>query len=334
MRSGKTDIVVLAAVALLAVVVVGELSAYAFHPNSYSADAEWVGGDFEYSVTSNGSDGYTVISMTGSSEVEELVIYIDGDFDDNLEDAREICEVLGFDQGEMADQLTKQLSMRGFTGVSEADADGLYDFVNSSISDASGKGIFVAGYALPSSVYSGNASDPIFQWISNGGRLYWAASEIGRFYTDASGVHEVTGNQELFFGVSDCIYGGEDRATDVDGSDFCELFCLQNNRMEHAVSTSVPGTLSIGYIHEGYASISLTGMGSGCICVFSGDLPIRETEDMAQVIAAGLTDGTSIVNSTSGEVKGTREGTLEGAADSVYLFIGGVNTVFGRAFYA
>ena len=331
MRPGKTDVVVLIAVIMVAAVIVGELGAYAFQPNSYSADAEWDGGSVRYSVTSNGSDGFTVIAMTGSSVVEDLRIYIDENFDDNLEEARGYCEVLGFDQKDMADQLMKQLSMRGFGNVSETDSVGLNDFVASTMSDPSGKGIFVIGYALPSSVYSGDPVDPLFDWIKNGGRLYWAASDIGRFYTDGSGVHEVADNQELFFGMSSCIYSGSDKATDTEDT-FCAPFCIQNNRMEHAVSTSVPGSLPIGYLHEGYASVSLIGMGSGCVCVFSGDLPIRETEDMAQVVAAGLTDDTVIVSMVSGEVKGTRSGTLEGTSDSAYVFIGGVNTVFGRFF--
>ena len=334
MEARRTDVIVLVAVLMLAAVVIGEAAAYAFHPNDYSASADWDGGTVDYSVSSNGSDGYTAIAMTGASEVRDLVIYIDESFDDNLDDARDVCQVLGFSQSELADQVAKQLSMRGLGSVTEKDSQGLGDYVSSTVADASGRGILVAGYALPSSVYTGDPADPIFQWISNGGRLYWAASEIGRFYTDSSGVHEVVGNQELFFGVSDCIYAGGDKATDIDGLGFCELFTIQNNRMEYAVSTSVPGILSIGYIHEGYASVSLMGMGAGSVCVFSGELPLREPEDIAQVIAAGLTDDTVIVDSASGEVRGTDKGGFDAACDSIYIYIGGVNTVFGRLFHA
>ena len=334
MEARRTDVIVLVAVLMLAAVVIGEAAAYAFHPNDYSASADWDGGTVDYSVSSNGSDGYTAIAMTGASEVRDLVIYIDESFDDNLDDARDVCQVLGFSQNELADQVTKQLSMRGLGSVSEKDSQGLGDYVSSTVADASGRGILVAGYALPSSVYTGDPADPIFQWISNGGRLYWAASEIGRFYTDSSGVHEVVGNQELFFGVSDCIYAGGDTATDIDGLGFCELFTIQNNRMEYAVSISVPGILSIGYIHEGFASVSLMGMGAGSVCVFSGELPLREPEDIAQVIAAGLTDDTVIVDSASGEVRGTDKGGFDAACDSIYIYIGGVNTVFGRLFHA
>ena len=334
MVARRTDVIVLAAALMLAAVIIGEAAAYAFHPNDYSASAEWDGGAANYSVYSNGSDGYTAVAMTGSSEVRDLVIYIDESFDDNLDAARDVCQVLGFSQKDLADQVTKQLSMRGLESVSQKDSQELGDYVSSTIADASGRGILVAGYALPSSVYSGNPADPIFQWMSNGGRLYWAASEIGRFYTDSSGVHEVGSNQQLFFGVSDCVYAGGDKATDIDGLGFCEIFTIQNNRMEYAVSTSVPGVLSIGYIHEGYASVSLKGIGAGCVCVFSGELPLRETEDIAQVIAAGLTDDTVIVSSVSEEVRGTDKGRVEGPCDSLYIYIGGVNTVFGRLFHA
>lgn len=334
MDTKRTEIIVVVAVLMLAAVVIGEAAAYAFYPNHYSASSEWDGGAVEYSVSSNGSDGYTAVAMTGSVGINDLVIYIDESFDDNLDDARDVCQVLGFDQKDMSDQITKQLSIRGFESVSEKDSQELGDYVSSTLADASGRGILVVGYALPSSVYAGNPADPIFQWISNGGRLYWAASEIGRFYTDVSGVHEVSGNQELFFGTADCIYRGGDKATDIDGLGFCELLSIQNNRMEFAVSTSVPGILSLGYLHEGYASVSFMGMGAGSVCVFSGELPLREPEDIAQVIAAGITDETVIVNSVSGEVRGTDTGRIDGVCDSLYIYIGGVNTVFGRLFHA
>jgi hypothetical protein len=68
--------------------------------------------------------------------------------------------------------------------------------------------------------------------------------------------------------------------------------------------------------------------------VFSGELPLREPEDIAQVIAAGLTDDTVIVDSASGEVRGTDKGGFDAACDSIYIYIGGVNTVFGRLFHA
>ena len=331
-RQSRTDIIVVIAVALLALMVAGELGAYAFHPNSYSASAEWDGSTVEYTVESNGSDGYAAVAMQGSPPVEELVIYIDESFDDNLDDAREVCRVLGFDQGSMADQLTKQLSMRGMSEVSEEDSSGLSDFVNSTKSDAAGKGIFVAGYALPSSVYTGSASDPIFEWISNGGRLYWASSEIGRFYSDGSGIHEVPENETLFFGTEGCIFGDSAVATETDPAGLCDVFTFQCNDMDYALSMSVPGVLSMGYVHDGFASVSLVGMGAGSVCVFSGTLGIRQTEDMAQVIAAGITDDTVVLETRQGEVKGETDGSFTGPQDSLYIYIGGVNTVFGRLF--
>ena len=89
MATKRTEIVVVIAVLMLAAVVIGEAAAYAFHPNHYSASAEWGGGSVDYSVSSNGSDGYTAVAMTGSVEIRDLVIYIDESFDDNLDDARD-----------------------------------------------------------------------------------------------------------------------------------------------------------------------------------------------------------------------------------------------------
>ena len=61
-------------------------------------------------------------------------------------------------------------------------------------------------------------------------------------------------------------------------------------------------------------------------------LPGIQTEDMAQVIAAGITDDTVVLDTRQGEVKGETDGSFTGPQDSLYIYIGGVNTVFGRLF--
>ena len=332
MELRKVDGIAVLAVVMVAAVVIGEVSVYCIDTNSYDSDVTFESTSLSYSVYSNGSDGYEVVAFNGTSRVTDLRLLIDEDFDDNLNSAREVCTVLGFDQGSLYDQLRKQLSMRGFDDVSEISSDDVGDFVSSTKANPVGLGLFVAGYSLPSSIYTGNPTDPLFEWIQNGGRLYWAASNIGQFYSDSDGVHEVTGYQELFFGTSDCICTTGDYAVDVVDNGFREALCLQNNRMEHALKASVGAPM--GYVCDGYASVVIVPRGSGSVCVFSGDLPIRLTEDMAQIVSSGVDCGTVIAGTCSGTVKGTVNGSLDVSADSAYVYIGGVNTVYGRYCHA
>ena len=334
MQLRKVDTITLIAVVLTAMILLGELGAYVLKPNDYGASASWNGGDLGYTVYSNGSDGYDVVSMLDTDPVSELYIYLDEDFEKNIGAAGAIARVMGFDQRAVADQLEKQLSFRGVTQYTEVDSSGLRDFILSTESDPAGKALFVAGYSLPASVYTGDPSDPIINWISNGGRLYWTASEIGRIYNDGDGVHEVSGNQMLFLGAAACIFTDSARATEVDGSGYCRVFALRNNVMSFAASTAIPNSLSMGYVYGGYASVSVVGKGSGEVCLFSGDLTMEHIGDMAQVIASGVSSGTSVVGTASGELKGGVSGSIAGPSDSVYIYVGGINTVYGRYFHA
>ena len=329
----KVDLFTILAVVVLAAVLIGEAGTYLVHVNQYDSDVDWVGSGIDYSVYSNGSDGYRIIGMTGSASPEEIFIFRDIDFDNHLSNAREKSEVLGFNQDHIITQLKHQLGIRGVSNVTISDKEALFEFVNTTSANPQGKAIVVIGYELPSSVYTGTAYDLLLTWINNGGRLYWAASEIGRFYYDSSGIHEVSDNQELFLGASGVVNHRSHKATDTDPS-FCRGLSLINNEMNYAVSSSVPNSLAIGYLSEGYASVILVGHGAGEVCVFSGNLGLNQCDDMAQVIASGITSHTVLTDAQSGDVRGTISMHFDTTCDSAYVYIGGVNTVYGRAYHA
>ena len=332
MPKAKIDSFVIIAVFVIVLVGIGEVGAYYSYTNNYGSSVQWTSSGLEYSVNSNGSDGYKVVAMNHSEPLSELCFYLDSEFDSNLSKAREVDTVLGYNQNHAVNQMMRHTQFRGLENTRALDESGLFDYLSSTLSDPKGKGVMVIGYELPSAVYSGHSTDLLFEWIDNGGTLYWAGSEIGKFYSEAGVLHSVSNNQELFFGVSECVYKGTQKATETDGV-FCRALSLQNSRMNNALSAAIPNSLAIGYFCEGYASVSLVAHGLGTVCVFSGDLSLTQYDDMAQVISAGITPHTTLADCQAGDVRGTVNGHVSAPSDSAYIYIGGVNTVYGRAYH-
>ena len=332
--------VIALAVIILAIIVIGEAVVYTSDYTDYSAEVSFSGGDLTYSVSADGSKEYDVVIMDNGSygNVSKLYLYYDTSYPTDYKEATVPVGAKELDQEYYLEQMLYLLEYRNFHNVEYVDAEGLRDVMESS---PEGVGILVTSGVLPDTVYTGSEDDPIFKWIQSGGSLYWVGNLIGQSYATAEGdIVPVDGYQQLFFGA-DCLNTGETAGAYSEiGNGFREALSLSNNRVEYAVNPDLlpEGTIyqTAGYTEDGFASISLVGLGSGMVCVLGGDYSRYQMADLAQTIAAGLGPMSKIVETASGEVtRGTETGTISGIPDgnlSAYVYLGGYYPVFGKHF--
>ena len=335
----KVDLVVVLALALCAVVVVGEYCTYYSDIHEYGSTATWSDGRVDYTVSSSGSDVFSAILLEndGRKPVTDLCIFIDDGYMDHYAEAHGLSGAVYLDQEYYAKQVWEALRFRGFSEVIQCSSSEISDYLRSTLSDPSGHALMVMSYSLPSEVYDGTDGCLLLEWMSEGGALYWLGSEVGRFYTDGSSLVEVSGNQELFFGVR-CIHDGSMEVADtkVDNG-FTDAFRFKNSSLQFALDSSViDGAISMGYSLDGYSSIVFVPFGSGQICVFSGNFDVNQIDDIGQVIASGLTVDSEISCVQEGKVvRGTIEGSIDvpRAGCTLYIYTGGFYMNHGEAFH-
>lgn len=345
--SSKTDGIVVLAVVLIAVVFAGEYFTYG-HNVDRDASATWDVGSASYSVYSSGSDEYRAVLFDngGHAPVDTLHIYADGTYDEYYTRACEMSDGAGplYMEGDYyVEQVRESLKIRGFDDVVIIDAEGLENLLRTTMTSPSGIGVMVISYAVPGSVYSGQSDCLLINWINNGGSLYWLSSEIGRFYTDDSGLHKVGGDCTAhFFGIPvpvDCSDG--DSLSYITGNtlntEFTEALCLKNSTTEFGIDVSGLSGIQLGFGEDGYASVSMVSVGAGMICVFAGGFDINQLDDIGQVVASKLTCESTFLESQRGKVtRDSVEGIFSFSASDAYLFIytGGVYANFGACFHA
>ncbi len=336
----RTTPLVILAVVLCAAVVLGEVFTYGINTHNFSSDAEFTSGTLNYSVSSNGSDTYSVVLMdeNGFEPIKDLHIYVDERYDDYYNDVLKKSNLIYTQEQYYSEQIQKHLRIRGFDDVTLVDSKGLIGFIDATWDDPMGHGLYVTSYALPSEIYSEDNSYKLIEWVNRGGSLYWSSSEIGRFHVDENGLHEVTNNQVLFFG-KECINTGDlENATCVVDNDFRTALTLQDSGLKFALNTSgIPDSLSMGYSEDGYSSISFVKRGNGMICIIGTMTEIiPQMEDTAQIIASGLTYSSEVVRYVKGDVvRGIVNGTLDCISvgnNRAYIYIGGTYTLYGRCY--
>lgn len=328
------------AVALCLMVFVGEYFVYYSDAFEYDADVRWEGGSINYDISSSGSDVYDVVLMdgNGSVAVSDLAIFVDETYSLHYDEASELANISHNDQDYFATQILLALDNRGFDGGFKCDSDGLYEFLITTLDDPKGCGVFITSYSLPACVYSGSEEDLLIRWVAAGGTLYWTGSEIGGFCTDDDGLHKIADTQTLLFG-KECVYsGGEAVATQIIDNGFTESLSLKTGNLSFGLYLDgIEGALGIGYEGEGISTVGFAPFGSGSICVFSGLYDSDLVDDIAQVISAGVTSQTDVVEHHTGNVTRTE---IHGSFDHfdetyrVYAYIGGTYTKFGEAFNA
>lgn len=321
---------------MIAVIILGEVFAYAYNPHRFDADCEWTTDEVAYEVYSSGSDVYDVLLLDDSRPLMDAFIYVDEKhtiFNAYIGPAIGYVEV---DSQYYAEQIQIYASIRGFTSMTIGGSEELASYISSTSPSPYGHAVISASFSLPATVYAGNADDPLLNWISDGGSLYWTASEIGASYWDADGLHHVSDGQLLFLG-SQCQnlvldYG---EAT-LDGHGFRDALNLKTSQPMFGINTALAGScLPLSYVTDGVSAITMLAHGEGNICMMGGKPDIDQYDDFGQILASGIDHDTVLSYHDEGRVvRGTTTDTISvsSSEQTLFVYIGGIYTVYGRLF--
>lgn len=334
------------AVAILAVIVIGEAVVYTSDYTDYSADASLEDGTLNYSVSADGSKEYSVVVSDngGFTGIRTLYLYYDESYPSDYEAVDSDVGAPTFNQKYYLEQVANLLEYRGVQDVRFVNAQELKEVLGADIESegCSGKGLVVVSGVLPDTVYEGNQDDVIMRWISSGGSLYWAGNTLGSSYATQDGIEPVDSDyQEMFFG-GDCLYTGDDTEAYSEVSNgYTKGLSLMNNDVRYGIDSTKVGSdracLTMGFVNDaGYASIGMVQCGQGMVCVFGGQLSNMQRYDMAQVIASGIGPSSQLITVETGSVtRGTVTGSIDGITGtgvSAYIYLGGYYPVYGKLF--
>lgn len=345
MTDKKNDrILMIIAVAVIAVVLAGEVIVYTSDYTDYSADAKMgTDGRIEYSVSASGSKNYSAIAMDNGSHdvVDKVYIYHDESYKSAYEDVYVAIGARELDQAYYVEQLAPTLRYRNISDITVLNASELADALRKDAESGNIRsGLICLSGAFPDTIYTGNrGSDVLFDWLDKGGSLYWIGNMIGKYSATTEKLIEIEDYQKLFFG-SECLYSGDDGVAydEVPGNRFTSAFSLMSNNVRYGVNGSLLPTgtkhLEIGFERDGYSSASLISYGSGMICVIGGDYSNNQRYDLAQIICSGIGPKSEIKDIQTGSVtRGSTGGTLNAEGSNLYAFIylGGYYPVYCRA---
>ncbi|MFA6802682.1 MAG: hypothetical protein WCR09_04525 [Candidatus Methanomethylophilaceae archaeon] len=299
---GIMTIVVLAVV----MVGIGEASIYFANPYSYGSDVGIGQYSADYSLEAPGRTEYNVISFDnhGVSPVEELIICLDGT--------------------SFYVSIKNELELRGFTNVILAEPEELAAYMGG---DASGRAILFPSGLFPEEVYDGSASDPLFaDWLDEGGSVYWF------------GCSEIPDDAYLSaFGLTSDSFNVHSVPESVSRSgEICTQLCLRSSNVYHGLRSDI-GT-PLAYVSEsGFSSITAMRASEGTMVVMGGDMGDDHASDCAQMIAAGITYATTVLDHAEGMADGSASGEMTYSASAaenvtVYVHMGGYYTVYGERF--
>lgn len=324
-------------VVFVAVIVVGQILAYA--PVYKNSSDIWIhdDNDIGYSVTTNTSSAYTAVLFNNGDlyEIDQILIYFDARYpaqhtNSYLEDKIELT--------------ISELRLRNSPEVRIVDADEIRAEILSEISvNKYRTAILMMTGVFPDTIYDGSIDSPVIGWLEGGGVLYWIGDPIGMYYVSEGDkvLERHDGYGELFFGTSDDIVAqGELNYAVVPSEDIAigsalnihyniTSFGLDASRLDHFIS--------IGYVKDGYDSLVLTKFhsGNGMIVIFGGDASSDAAPILAQVICSRLNYGSSVLHIEKGIVdKGTAIGRIddiEGATD-LYIYLGTPMVIHAKDF--
>ena len=334
------------AIATIAVILIGEVIVYTSSTDSFDIDVKKNGTDIDYNISVRGSQVYSVVALDNGNmqNMSEVYVYYDENYGSAYVSEPGPIGSHELTQEYYIDQMVKHLVNRGSATVRILSAADLADALADDVGGAFQKGLIVISGALPDTVYS-DTNNLIFDWMSDGGRLFWVGNVLGKYVATPSGIIDGPSNhQTLFFGVSDCLNTGEDSLAldDVTVNSLRYDLSLRNNDIRYAVNTSAliaagVNCLPMGFTDGTYDSIVLTEYGNGMICVFGGDLSREQYRDVAQIVSSGVCYNTTVMEVASGSV---RYGSVNGSMDLsaaieyvvVYAYLGGYFPVYGQSF--
>ena len=321
---------------VVAIILIGEVYVYTFDRDSaygieYSAEDTGI----DIAITSEVSNIYDVLVIDNGdfAPSERCLIYFDSEYGEKLDDTWHATGGRDLDQEFYVSQLKLQLENRG-VDAEIIDAEGFREAVLDHTH--SHDSIVVVSGALPDTVYTGNADDPIVSWIGEGGRLYWAGNLLGAYVSHSDGsVEAVTSDYQMILFGNDCLNtDGSEKGYDEIDNGLTDILSLAGNGTIYGVDpTAVDRCLTAGFTDGKFASMAFVGRGDGMICVLGGVLSNDQRSDLAQAVASGLSHRSVIMAHEHGSVTRSTE-KLHVDVDlesnvSVYTYLGGYYTVYG-----
>ncbi|MGI5965112.1 MAG: hypothetical protein ACOX8L_04610 [Candidatus Methanomethylophilaceae archaeon] len=278
----KPDMLTIVAVAILALVLLGEVAVVFGNPASYDAEGSSTAYGADYTLKSSVSTEYRVLALDNGAEipVSELYIFIDDDYVPYCASAQSADSFVS--------KVEKELLQRGFGNFERVGADGLRDLIVSA-SSATGKGILIPLGTLPSTVYTGNPSDPFLTWTAKGGTVYWMGGVPGA-YTVSEGetAEKIESPETLFPFVEGASENRCMAATPLEP--MCSALTFVSIDTKYSLSPSYPGVKTMGFSAEnGHASISSVKDGPGTFFVIAGVPGDKQYYDLSILVAAGVT---------------------------------------------
>lgn len=319
---------VIIAVLILAVVFAGEIVVAVNVHDDFHSEVYANGGDVSFSITSDGSYIYDVISLKDSmGPLSDVSVYYDPNYASEVSASFTSTGARILDEEYYVEQMKATFLVRCIEDVNIIDAGGLSDLMDA---DGTGHALVMLSGSLPDTVYDGTADSKILKWIESGGRFYWLGNVLGKYVSHGQTVETVENGPTLFLG-SECMDDDLGRGYSAVDNGFRDLLYLQNEGLAHSVDTGrLPegaGYLAMGYTDGSHASMCLVSKGDGMVCVIGGHYSNQQRIDLAQIVASGIGPGTEVVDHVNGNIHGTVEGTIA-RGDSLYIILGGFFPVF------
>ena len=339
----KRDFITILALAVIAVVIIGEVVVYTSNTNDFNINAEKSGDEMSCEISVNGTQVYSVIAMDNGSmlPLTEIYVYYDKDYATNYKYHVGPLGSNSFTQEYYIDQLVKLLKNSGAASVRILSAAELEIAMNDDIGTSFQKGLVSISGALPDTIYSGSPSDDIFAWLNDGGRLYWAGNLLGAYIATADGLKTApAGYQSNFFGT-ECLNGSDVSFVNKDDMSNTLRYdlSLKNNHVKFAVDASLlsKANKTMGFTNGTYSSTVMVEYGDGMICVLGGDLRKEQCSDLVQLLSSNITYSTNIINVKTGDIqfgKITEKIDVTGFSGniSIYAYLGGYFQVYGKFF--
>ncbi len=327
----KLSAPVIIAIVVLILIIGGEALILTSDHDDFSSSVTHDGDFVTVSVDANGSHQLNAVSMRGSYQTpDQIYIYYDESYKSVYEDVKVAVGARPLDQKNYVNMMVETLKVRDITDVTIVDAEKLAEIASNGGRDIA---IVCLSGAFPDTVYDGTEDSKILDWISSGGRLYWAGNIIGKYIAHADSVETVENGTTLFFG-SECVDDVETKAyTKHEYNGVTEALSIINNNVRYTPNTyylpSYSEYLEFGYTDGDRYSSIVVANGEGSICVVGGVYSDYQRIDMAQIIAAGISPYTEVVDSYEGAANGKKTITLK-EGETVYVSLGGDLTVYGK----
>jgi len=322
---------VVIAIVVLILMVGGEALVLTSDHDSFSSSVTHDGDYVTVNVDAHGSHQLNAVSLNGSYQTpQQVYIYYDESYRSVYDNVNVAVGARPLDQKSYVNMMVETLKVRDITDVSIIDAGRLAEITSS---DGTNIALICLSGAFPDTVYDGTEDSRILDWISSGGRLYWAGNIIGKYIAHTDSVETVKNGTTLFFG-SECVDDVETKAyTKHEYNGVTEALSIINNNVRYTPNTyylpSYSKYLEFGYTDGDRFSSIVVANGEGSICVVGGVYSDYQRIDMAQIIAAGISPYTEVVDSYEGAAIGKKTVTLK-EGDTVYVSLGGDLTVYGK----